>query len=128
MILDNSIVEQVIGLVDGAEHKRGVLISVCFDYGARHFARQLDRAASVAGNIAHAERAQPDLWHKLAESIGVQPGCMMPGRGTALHLRGVPQRSSQSGWVAPTPGLQRASSPTCRLTLRALLRRSWTQL
>jgi hypothetical protein len=57
MILDNFIVEPVIGLVDGAEHNAAFFISVCSDYGARYFARRLDRAASAEGNIAHAVHA-----------------------------------------------------------------------
>ena len=54
-ILDNFIVERVIGLVDGAEHNAGFL-SVSVPTTAP-FARQLDRAASLAGNIAHAVHA-----------------------------------------------------------------------
>src|SRR6185312_11992167 len=55
MILDNFIVVRVIGLVDGAEHNAAFLsVSVL---ATAPFAGQLDRAASVAGNIAHAVHA-----------------------------------------------------------------------
>jgi hypothetical protein len=80
MILDNFIVERVIGLVDGAEHNAAFLsVSVLT---TAPFARQLDRAASVAGNIAHAVHA-----HQAVAQAGRvsrcanQSGCMMPGTG-----------------------------------------------
>jgi hypothetical protein len=78
MILDNFIVERVIGLVDGAEHNAALLsVSVLT---TAPFARQLDRAASVAGNIAHALHAH----HAVPQAGRVsrcanQSGCMMPG-------------------------------------------------
>ena len=80
MILDNFIVVRVIGLVDGAEHNAAFLsVSVLT---TAPFARQLDRAASVAGNIAHAVHAH----HAVAKAGRVsqcanQSGCMMPGTG-----------------------------------------------
>jgi len=80
MILDNFIVVRVIGLVDGAEHNAAFLsVSVLT---TAPFARQLDRAASVAGNIAHAVHAH----HTVAKAGRVsqcanQSGCMMPGTG-----------------------------------------------
>ncbi len=70
MILTTSSSSKVIVLVDGAEHNVAFYISVCFDYGARYFARQLDRAASVAGNIAHVVHAHQAV-NKLTESAGV---------------------------------------------------------
>ena len=90
MILDNFIVVRVIGLVDGAEHNAAFLsVSVLT---TAPFARQLDRAASVAGNIAHAVHAH----HTVAKAGRVsqcanQSGCMMPGTG---------DRSAPS-WCAP---------------------------
>jgi hypothetical protein len=67
MILDNFIVEPVIGLVDGAEHNAAFLsVSVLTTAPAI----SQDRAASAAGNIAHAVLAHQAV-NKLTESAGV---------------------------------------------------------
>jgi hypothetical protein len=68
MILDNFIVVRVIGLVDGAEHNAAFLsVSVLT---TAPFARQLDRAASVAGTLpTRCTLTTP--WQKLAESASV---------------------------------------------------------
>jgi hypothetical protein len=60
MILDNFIVEQVIGLVDGAEHSAAASSVSVLTTAPAMSQGQRDRAASVAGNIAHSEHAQPD--------------------------------------------------------------------
>jgi hypothetical protein len=74
MILDNFIVERVIGLVDGAEHNAALLsVSVLT---TAPFARQLDRAASVAGNIAHALNA-----HKAVAQVRKS----VPGTSTTVQ-------------------------------------------
>ena len=70
MILDNFIVERVIGLVDGAEHNAAFL-SVSVLTTAPAISQDSSIALHRSPGTLPTRNTLTRLWHKLAESAGV---------------------------------------------------------